>query len=111
MPLQKWELVIDNNSGTYAPDKTLLPTLQALLEYNFPGFTIIALDREDSALTESRESCREYAIKNRGILQQELQPHLGEGEVSLSHQTSQASQASSSLQATGAQGALAAPYT
>lgn len=43
----EWELLIDNNSGTYAPDKEMLPTLQALLEYNFPGFAIRALDRED----------------------------------------------------------------
>jgi hypothetical protein len=43
----EWELVIDNNSGTYAPDKTVLPTLQKMLEFNFPDLTIIALDREN----------------------------------------------------------------
>lgn len=43
----EWELVIDNNSGTYAPDKTMLPTLQKMLESNFPGLTVIALDREN----------------------------------------------------------------
>jgi hypothetical protein len=80
-----WELVIDNNSGTYAPDKTLLPQLRALLEYNFPGFSIVALDREDPALAESRDACRAYAVKNRGILQQDLQPEVGGQGQPLSH--------------------------
>ncbi|KAJ7765668.1 hypothetical protein B0H16DRAFT_1454236 [Mycena metata] len=70
----KWELVVDNNSGTYSPDKTLLPKLKALLEYNFSGVTVYALDREDPALTESREACRAYALQHRGIKKEELQP-------------------------------------
>lgn len=53
-----WELVIDNNSGTYSPDKDLLPILKALLENNFPGFTIHALDHMDPELKSSREACR-----------------------------------------------------
>ncbi|KAF8162624.1 hypothetical protein B0H34DRAFT_692165 [Crassisporium funariophilum] len=83
-----WELVIDNNSGTYAPDKGMLPALRALLEYNFPGFAIYALDHGDAALKESREACREYAVKYRGIGQDELQPHAPPGEETLSHHAS-----------------------
>jgi hypothetical protein len=49
----EWELLIDNNSGTYAPNKELLPTLQKLMESNFPGFTIMALDREDEVFRSS----------------------------------------------------------
>ena len=47
-----WELVIDNNSGTYAPDKNLLPQLRALLKHNFPWFEIYALDRDDPELAK-----------------------------------------------------------
>ncbi|KAJ7221438.1 hypothetical protein GGX14DRAFT_353624 [Mycena pura] len=69
----KWGLVIDN-SGTYSPDKTLPPTLKAPLEYKFPGIVIHALEREDPALTESREARRAYALNHRGIQKKELQP-------------------------------------
>lgn len=83
-----WELVIDNNSGTYAPDKMLLPELKELLEHNFPGFGIFAWDHADPKLEESREACRDYALKYRGVGQDELQPHAASGEETLSHQAS-----------------------
>ncbi|KAJ7684290.1 hypothetical protein DFH06DRAFT_969484 [Mycena polygramma] len=76
----KWEIVIDNNSGTYSPDKKLLPQLKALLEYNFTGITVYALDREDPELTESREACRAYALDHRGIKKEELQPQRQVGD-------------------------------
>jgi hypothetical protein len=76
----KWELVVDNNSGTYSPDKKLLPQLKALLEYNFAGVGVFALDREDPELTSSREACRAYALEHRGIKKEELQPQRHEGE-------------------------------
>lgn len=76
----KWEIVIDNNSGTYSPDKTLLPKLKALLEYNFEGVAIYALDREDPELIASREACRAYALEHRGIKKDELQPTRHDGE-------------------------------
>ncbi|KAJ4479125.1 hypothetical protein J3R30DRAFT_3289485 [Lentinula aciculospora] len=78
-----WEVLIDNNSGTYSPDQAMLPTLQALLEHNFPGFRVHALDREDQVLTKSVKACRDYALKNRGVQVKHLQPHLEEGEESL----------------------------
>lgn len=34
-------LVVDNNSGTYSPDKNDLPTLAALFEKNFPGLDVL----------------------------------------------------------------------
>lgn len=83
-----WELVIDNNSGTYSPDKAMLPKLKQLLEYNFPGFGIYALDHEDPQLKESREACRNYALQYRAVKKEELQPHLKEGEETLMHHAS-----------------------
>ncbi|KAK0195427.1 C2-domain-containing protein [Armillaria mellea] len=82
----QWELVIDNNSGTYSPDSKMLPVLKELLEYNFPDVVVFALSHEDPELVKSREACRAYALKCRGIRKEDLQPHLAEGEVTLSHQ-------------------------
>jgi hypothetical protein len=72
-------------SGTYSPDKALLPALQGCLSYNFPSFTITALDHDDPALKASREACRDYATHKRGVRQEELQPHANEGEETLMH--------------------------
>lgn len=80
----RWELVIDNNSGTYSPDPLMLADLKELLEYNFPGFTIHAWDRNDPRLASSREACRAYALEKRGVGQEELQPHAAPGQETLS---------------------------
>lgn len=77
----EWELVIDNNSGTYSPDKTLLPQLKALLEYNFPGFGIIALDHDDPELKKSTDAIRAYALRK----ESECHPHITHGKVTLNH--------------------------
>ena len=84
-----WELVIDNNSGTYSPSPLLLPNLQELLEYNFPAFKIVAYDHNDPRLKESRDACRAYALAKRGVKQEDLQPHTM-GEVPLAHQAASA---------------------
>lgn len=84
----KWELVIDNNSGTYSPDPKMLPALKSLLEFNFPDFNIIALDHQDPQLKQSREACRAYALSNRGVSQDELQPHARQGEETFMHRLS-----------------------
>ncbi|KAI0782102.1 hypothetical protein C8Q75DRAFT_728052 [Abortiporus biennis] len=83
-----WELVIDNNSGTYSPDPMMLPELKSLFEYNFPWFKIHALDHNDPRLAQSREACRAYALSKRGITNEELQPHVQSGEETLSHSAS-----------------------
>jgi len=47
----RW-LIIDNNSGTYAPKKELLPKLRGLMAHNFPGLFVEALDFSDPNLKE-----------------------------------------------------------
>ncbi|GMF09714.1 unnamed protein product [Phytophthora lilii] len=49
------KLMIDNNSGTYAPPMEVLPNLQALIENNFPGIECWAVDQNDEALQEARK--------------------------------------------------------
>lgn len=70
----RWELVVDNNSGTYAPDAGALPGVKALLEYNFPGFGIFAMGQDDPELARSQEACRAYALAHR-------EPHVGKDEA------------------------------
>jgi len=60
--------------GRFAPDKTLLPQLKQLLEFNFPGLTIHALYKDDQSLKDSVQACREYSMKYRGMNKNELQP-------------------------------------
>lgn len=72
----RWELLVDNNSGTYAPDPNELPMLQKLLQYNFPGLTVIALDRQDAQLEWSKTSCRAYALNYRTVHRDEIHPQI-----------------------------------
>lgn len=53
--LGQFKLVIDNNSGTYAPPKEELPQLKALFQSNFPGISVEAVDRDDAGLQQARK--------------------------------------------------------
>ncbi|KAJ8123169.1 hypothetical protein ONZ43_g815 [Nemania bipapillata] len=44
---QHYQLIIDNDSGTYRPDKSVLPELRQFLERNFPGLKIVARACDD----------------------------------------------------------------
>lgn len=51
----KYILVLDNNSGTYAPPKESLPKLRDFFEMNFVGLAVEAYDREDEKLKEYKK--------------------------------------------------------
>jgi hypothetical protein len=50
-----YQLIIDNDSGTYRPDKRILPDLKGFLERNFPGLKIVAMDCGDEHLKKMKE--------------------------------------------------------
>eukprot|EP00828_Plagiopyla_frontata_P027945 TRINITY_DN36229_c0_g1_i2.p2 TRINITY_DN36229_c0_g1~~TRINITY_DN36229_c0_g1_i2.p2 ORF type:complete len:109 (+),score=19.37 TRINITY_DN36229_c0_g1_i2:742-1068(+) len=52
-----YKLVIDNNSGTYSPDKNYLSLLEKVLMINFPDIEVEALDRKDPVLEEYLKNC------------------------------------------------------
>ncbi|KAK7952835.1 C2 domain-containing protein [Apiospora aurea] len=60
-----YQLVIDNDSGTYRPDKSVLPDLQKFLEKNFPGLGIVTLACDDDEDQKLKEQQREVK-KNEG---------------------------------------------
>jgi hypothetical protein len=60
-----YQLVIDNDSGTYRPDKSILPELQGFLERNFPGMGIVVMHCQDEELSKLKEA-QAKAKKNEG---------------------------------------------
>ncbi|KAK7949446.1 hypothetical protein PG988_016085 [Apiospora saccharicola] len=62
-----YQLVIDNDSGTYRPDASVLPELQKFLEKNFPGLGIVTLacdDEEDQKLKEQQREIKKNEGEN-----------------------------------------------
>ncbi|KAL6904114.1 hypothetical protein GGI43DRAFT_311102 [Trichoderma evansii] len=56
-----YQLYIDNESGTYRPEKSILPDLKEFLERNFPDMGIVTMNVEDERLQKLKEEQR--AIK------------------------------------------------
>ena len=68
---EDFELIIDNDSGTYRPNKEVMPSLVPWLEKNFPGLKITFKDCGDDKLQEEKKKQREIKKggKNVQILQ------------------------------------------
>lgn len=49
-----YELIIDNDSGTYRPQAELLPKLKEFISHNFPGLKIVTLDCNTDAELQQR---------------------------------------------------------
>ncbi|KAI0468711.1 hypothetical protein F4859DRAFT_490098 [Xylaria cf. heliscus] len=60
---QYYQLVIDNDSGTYRPDKSVLPYLQEFLERNFPGLEVVAPACDDPEHQKRKEERRNMKKK------------------------------------------------
>ena len=56
-----YNLVIDNDSGTYRPNKDLLPKLREFMERNFPGLKVTTLDcvGDETRMTKLKDQQRE----------------------------------------------------
>lgn len=63
-----YELFIDNDSGTYRPDKRTLPDLQRFLEENLPGLKIKTMHAEEEELQKMKEARRNAKKKGGQIM-------------------------------------------
>ncbi|KAJ8130334.1 hypothetical protein O1611_g3296 [Lasiodiplodia mahajangana] len=64
---QYYQLIIDNDSGTYRPDKSVLPDLRQFLERNFPGLKIVTPacdDPDHQKLKEHQRNLRKKTGRN-----------------------------------------------
>lgn len=68
---QYYQLVIDNDSGTYRPDASVLPALREYMARNFPGLDVVALgcdDEEDKKLKERQREIKKREGENMLVL-------------------------------------------
>ncbi|KAK4247573.1 hypothetical protein C7999DRAFT_41114 [Corynascus novoguineensis] len=61
----RYRLTIDNDSGTYRPDASILPDLQAFLSRNFPGLDVIAMHCGDDRLKAMKTAQAEAKERER----------------------------------------------
>ncbi|WWD07891.1 hypothetical protein V865_005998 [Kwoniella europaea PYCC6329] len=59
----KYELIIDNDSGTYRPDKKLIPVLTDFLKNNFVGMRVRVMACDDDKLSKIKDDQRKVKSK------------------------------------------------
>lgn len=94
-----YQLIIDNDSGTYRPDKHILPDLKAFLERQFPGLAIVVMHWEDEGLQELKEAQRSVKKKEGRMVNVVLNSSLSsissaESELEERHETGEGGQKS-----------------
>ncbi|TVY85951.1 hypothetical protein LAWI1_G008557, partial [Lachnellula willkommii] len=63
---ESYELVIDNDSGTYRPKGELLPKLKEFLNANFPGLHVVVKECTDEKLGKMKQGQRERKKREGG---------------------------------------------
>jgi hypothetical protein len=64
-----YQLFIDNESGTYRPDKSILPDLKVFLEKNFPEMGIVTMNVEDERLQKLKDEQRNIKKSEGRVMQ------------------------------------------
>ena len=95
-----YELVIDNDSGTYRPDANLLPVLQKYLEKNFPGLRILTKACDDDELKKIKEEQKKAKMGEGGHMV------FGQGSETSSISSSDESDLEDRAQGKGKKGSL-----
>ena len=63
----EFELIIDNDSGTYRPNKEVMPSVVPWLEKNFPGLKVTFKDCGDDKLQADKKRQREVKKGGRNV--------------------------------------------
>ncbi|CAK7275328.1 hypothetical protein SEPCBS119000_006637 [Sporothrix epigloea] len=83
----RYQLVIDNDSGTYRPEKSLLPVLQKYLEENFPGIKIEAMHWESEKLQKMKKEQHDFKKKAGGGVQMVMNRNSSKDSLSSSDES------------------------
>lgn len=77
-----YQLIIDNESGTYKPKGTLLPFLKQFFNENFPGLDIEILNYSDEKLSKMKDEQRQRKEKvNLSLLLDDEMKDSGQGDL------------------------------
>lgn len=84
---RRYQLVIDNDSGTYRPDKHQLPHLRDFISRNFPGMGVVAMHWEDEELQKFKKKQKEVKQKEGNMVKMVQHGSPDSSEVSSSDES------------------------